>query len=352
MSAPGTLNLAGIRARAEAAERDRAMPWTRETTLALVDEVERLTLELSRARYTATHEAEMAQEFRASHEETGRRLGDTIDKILTRAEAAEAEAVKLRARVAELEGAEEAAESAADEELGQAAADKAVMSLEAMAFNWIATTDIHKAIAAASWFAGPHAGKLGSCIHGLVSQAWIEGACTGFDARRKLTVAAREQIAEFEQMLDMVRQADRRGVDMWREANPGNEMVLPDRGDLVAWLVGRFAELEEHQKAVITLLHSDEVFIGTHHVNFPHPEDGYWPVLCAHASSYGADAEEIPADQVVRLAALVQKHGRGAVEGWVCFTRRTEKPDKGDLDAGGRAALAELRAETRGGEGV
>ena len=215
MSAPGTLDLAGIRARAEAATKGdwfasfvagacyEVRNWTSRmaiaggmtevdaahaagmdppTTIALVNEVERLT---------GLYETAVAnRNFYA----------DERKAAVARIEDAEAEATKLRARVAELEGAEEAAESAADEDLGQAAADKAVMSLEAMAFNWIATTDIHKAIAAASRIAGPYADKLGSCIHGLVSQAWIEGANTGFNARRKLTVAAREQIAELERM--------------------------------------------------------------------------------------------------------------------------------------------------------
>ena len=87
------------------------------TTLALVDEVERMGRELSDVRRNRdamakgeaialemmAGERARADEADRCHEATGRRLGDTIDKMLTRAEAAEAEVAKLRARVAELE---------------------------------------------------------------------------------------------------------------------------------------------------------------------------------------------------------------------------------------------------------
>ena len=31
--------------------------------------------------------------------------------------------------------------------------------------------------------------------------------------------------------------ADMRAIKRWREANPGNDLVLPDHADLVVWLI-------------------------------------------------------------------------------------------------------------------
>lgn len=46
--------------------------------------------------------------------------------------------------------------------------------------------------------------------------------------------------AELQQTFDLQWAADMRAVKMWREAHPGNELVLPDRANMVVWL------LEEH----------------------------------------------------------------------------------------------------------
>ena len=62
--------------------------------------------------------------------------------------------------------------------------------------------------------------------------------------------AAARQIRELERAnaylhdtLDAVIAADERAVDLWRAAHPVNELVIPDRGRLVGWLLEQNAAL-------------------------------------------------------------------------------------------------------------
>ena len=45
--------------------------------------------------------------------------------------------------------------------------------------------------------------------------------------------------------LDAIIAADERAVKLWRAAHPGNELVIPDRGRLVGWLLEQNAALRE-----------------------------------------------------------------------------------------------------------
>jgi hypothetical protein len=51
-------------------------------------------------------------------------------------------------------------------------------------------------------------------------------------------------LAELEQVFELMRAADRRAVARWREAHPNSERVLPDRADLVEFLIN---ELEKEK---------------------------------------------------------------------------------------------------------
>lgn len=46
-----------------------------------------------------------------------------------------------------------------------------------------------------------------------------------------------DQVDDYDQLFDMQYKADMRGIALWREANPGNELALPDRGKLIFWLL-------------------------------------------------------------------------------------------------------------------
>jgi hypothetical protein len=50
---------------------------------------------------------------------------------------------------------------------------------------------------------------------------------------------------ELEQLFDMTWRADMRAVKRWREAHPGNDLVLPDRADMVVWLMEQYDEMRK-----------------------------------------------------------------------------------------------------------
>jgi hypothetical protein len=50
--------------------------------------------------------------------------------------------------------------------------------------------------------------------------------------------AAKQEAAELQQVFDVRWEADMRALRRWREAHPGNDLVLPDRANLVVWLLG------------------------------------------------------------------------------------------------------------------
>lgn len=107
----------------------------------------------------------------------------------------------------------------------------------------------------------------------------------------------------------------------------------------------RAAQAEAMQEAVMVLLYSDEVFVGTHWEGpWLDKDTPTWPALCVHYPAYGADAEEVPPDQIIPLANLVREFGSDAATAWACHRRGRSDPDKGKLTERGRAALARIRA--------
>jgi hypothetical protein len=51
--------------------------------------------------------------------------------------------------------------------------------------------------------------------------------------------------ADLRNTLDAVIWADERGVELWRAAHPGKELVIPDRAKLLEWLLEQNAALRE-----------------------------------------------------------------------------------------------------------
>ncbi len=115
----------------------------------------------------------------------------------------------------------------------------------------------------------------------------------------------------------------------------------------LATATARAERAEAEKRAVITLLYTDGVFVGSHWESYPDADKGIWPALCAHVDTYGADGEEIPADQLIPLANLVDQFGSDAVQAWVCHRRGLEKPQKGNLTANAAKALAHLATLTK-----
>ena len=53
--------------------------------------------------------------------------------------------------------------------------------------------------------------------------------------------------ADLRNTLDAVIWADERAVELWRAAHPGKELVIPDRTELVVWLLKQLDARKEAQ---------------------------------------------------------------------------------------------------------
>ena len=62
-------------------------------------------------------------------------------------------------------------------------------------------------------------------------------SCGGTDCE------GQKENADLHDTLDAVIEADGRAVDLWRAAHPGRGLVIPDRVELVRWLLEQNAEL-------------------------------------------------------------------------------------------------------------
>jgi hypothetical protein len=63
------------------------------------------------------------------------------------------------------------------------------------------------------------------------------------------------EVAEYEAIFDAQWNADMAGVQMWREAHPGNDMVLPDRKRFTAWILAEVVvQRVENEKLRAALL--------------------------------------------------------------------------------------------------
>ena len=69
-------------------------------------------------------------------------------------------------------------------------------------------------------------------------------SCGGTDCE------GQKENADLRNTLDAVIWADERGVELWRAAHPGKELVIPDRTELVVWLLEQNAALRAHAERV------------------------------------------------------------------------------------------------------
>ena len=142
----------------------------------------------------------------------------------------------------------------------KAACERAMSGLEAQADIWADEIDlvlIIKNIGAASRGLNDRMPKdiregfinrQEANIDALVRQAYLEGFGRGGESRKEYDAArvneAIEERDEMQELFDLQWEADRRAVKRWQEANPGNDLVWPDRADMVVWL------MEQHDKAL------------------------------------------------------------------------------------------------------
>ncbi len=63
--------------------------------------------------------------------------------------------------------------------------------------------------------------------------------------------------ADLRDTLDAVIWADERGVELWRAAHPGKELVIPDRAKLLEWLLEQNAALREDKERLDWMASAD-----------------------------------------------------------------------------------------------
>jgi len=69
-------------------------------------------------------------------------------------------------------------------------------------------------------------------------------------ALRALVDDLRKDNAEWQASFDLYDKAMARGTEQWRKANPGNELVLPDTGNLVEWLIAENERMKNALKGI------------------------------------------------------------------------------------------------------
>ncbi len=82
------------------------------------------------------------------------------------------------------------------------------------------------------------------------------------------------EVAEYESMFDAQWNADMAGVQMWREAHPGNDMVLPDRKRFTAWILAEIVvQRVENEKLRAALRECEAELNAYYRMKYPgdHP---------------------------------------------------------------------------------
>lgn len=56
--------------------------------------------------------------------------------------------------------------------------------------------------------------------------------------------AGKKSFEELQATFDVMWAADQRAIKLWQAAHPGNDLVWPDRTDMVVWLLDELADKE------------------------------------------------------------------------------------------------------------
>jgi len=99
--------------------------------------------------------------------------------------------------------------------------------------------------------------KLRNEIARLKNQTNWVCSCGGTDCE------GQKENADLRDTLDAVIAADERAVELWRAAHPGKELVIPDRTELVGWLLEQNAALRA-DKERLDWLETQDCWIGVY----------------------------------------------------------------------------------------
>jgi len=88
---------------------------------------------------------------------------------------------------------------------------------------------------------------------GVVLHEVIEEQKDELDALRREFDRVEAERDEVRHIFQRQWDAQMRGVQRWREANPGNDLVLPDHANLIEWLVEQVAERDRLREALVDI---------------------------------------------------------------------------------------------------
>jgi hypothetical protein len=80
------------------------------------------------------------------------------------------------------------------------------------------------------------------------------------------------EVAEYEAAFDAQWNADMAGVQMWREAHPGNDMVLPDRANFTSWILAEIVIQRAENKKLRAALRECEAELNAYY-RMEYPSD-------------------------------------------------------------------------------
>lgn len=145
-----------------------------------------------------------------------------------------------------------------------AASDRAMDQLDALADAWAIEVELPQLIKAATspMDLKPHApadvrqrfrNRMEAQIDAIVRQAFLEAYMRAGDSRKEYdeiqmshlraeVQKAKDDKSELEVLFDLQWKADQRAIKRWQEANPGSDLVWPDRADMVVWLMDQHAD--------------------------------------------------------------------------------------------------------------
>ena len=78
-----------------------------------------------------------------------------------------------------------------------------------------------------------------------------EDGSSGADFWMRAQAETAKELADLQRTFDLRWKADQRAIKMWRDAHPGNDLVWPDRCDMVVWLLD---QLDDAKTTIAVLI--------------------------------------------------------------------------------------------------
>jgi hypothetical protein len=147
--------------------------------------------------------------------------------------------------------------------------------------------------------------------------------------------ALTSEVGELQEVFDFQWRANMRAVEMWRTANPGNELVLPDSAKLTVWMLEQLeaarADAKEAEAYAEELAECNEDFsVCNQHLKTQVTELQKQFNICRMALAKAMMALQGSRETILQLVNSRGSEAEGADEDWV-----------GDIDA----TLAEIEGE-------